>query len=534
MNPRDVSGEGASSILRAVGSLLVALSGGDQTDAQAQAQRTLSEMQASSEPTAETPSATRPSRQVEAQPPSPRASVPPPRAYPQPQGRSAPPEARPDAPRAGAPRTEGVPSDLLDEVEFVLADARDRAQAIIDESTEQARELIRQERVAHPAPVTGIDPSAFDDLRRGLRGLVTEVRDIQQRLARIEQLIRDQNARTASHATSEGGEAPAFSTSIVAPAPEPSDGYGEATQYPEPRAVEAEPLPAWQAPEPAYHEPAYYEPTYHEPAVDESEYGEPLTEAPRYVDEDDAGFEQSEAYAEPEFESSTPSTEPEQEAPDPFKAPEAPGTPYAPASAPPRAPFSVVPPQRREWDSSAVRETELDEDLPTQPESPRPPESEGIAPEAPAAYQAPPSPPRAFGRAEPAAELTPDPVTWEDEAYNEPDETSERYEPAASSAIPSDSPLVTFLPSDGAITLRVAPVAGFQGLMRIQDALTRLPVVRHASVEAYSQGEARLRLELADASDSDEIAEGLARALRGPARVEDASEVNRELLIGLR
>ena len=93
---------------------------------------------------------------------------------------------------------------------------------------------------------------------------------------------------------------------------------------------------------------------------------------------------------------------------------------------------------------------------------------------------------------------------------------------------------MTFLPSDGAITLRVAPVAGFQGLMRIQDALTRLPVVRHASVEAYSQGEARLRIELADTSDSDEIAEGLARALRGPARVEDASEVNRELLIALR
>ena len=77
-------------------------------------------------------------------------------------------------------------------------------------------------------------------------------------------------------------------------------------------------------------------------------------------------------------------------------------------------------------------------------------------------------------------------------------------------------------------------MAGFQGLMRIQDALTRLPVVRQASVEAYSQGEARLRIELADASDSDELAADLGRALNSPARVEDASEVHRELLITLR
>ena len=135
--------------------------------------------------------------------------------------------------------------------------------------------------------------------------------------------------------------------------------------------------------------------------------------------------------------------------------------------------------------------------------------------------------PAAFEPAGIAAEAetqAPEPE-WDDDEYDAP---------AVPASGLSGSPLVTFLPSDGAITLRVAPVAGFQGLMRIQDALTRLPVVRHASVEAYSQGEARLRIELADTSDSDEIAEGLARALRGPARVEDASEVNRELLIALR
>jgi len=500
VNPRDVTGEGASSILRAVGSLLVALSGGDQ----AQAERTLSTMQGElqgSEPPAQPSSTAQPSRPSEAQSAPQQTAPTPPRAYPQPQGRSARSEARVEASSSGV--SGGAPSDLLDKVEFVLADARDRAQAIIDESTERARELIRQERAAHAAPVTGIDPSAFDDLRRGLRGLVTEVRDIQQRLARIEQLIRDQNARTASHATSGATEAQPPSASVIAPAPEPSVGY---VSYPEPRAVEAEPLPAWQAPEPIYDEPATDEPVPEAPS-----------EEPRYGD--DAGFEESEAYAEPDFETSAPSAEQEQGAPEPYDAAEA---PPAPAPVPPRSPFSVVPPQRREWGA------------PGPDESPRAPAWESMAPEAPeapAAYEPPQAPSRTYGSAEAAPELAPDPTSWDDEAYDQPDETGA---PNHSSSARSSSPLVTFLPSDGAITLRVAPVPGFQGLMRIQDALTRLPAVRHASVEAYSQGEARLRIELSDTSDSDEIAEGLSRTLRGPARVEDASEVNRELLITLR
>lgn len=385
----------------------------------------------------------------------------------------------------------------------MLSDARERAQAIIDESTERARELIRQERAAHAAPVGGIDPSAFDDLRRGLRGLVTEVRDIQQRLARIEQLIRDQDARAAGHATTGSPAAQQRpSASIVASAPEP--GIGDVS-YPEPRAIEAEPLPAWQTSEPVFDEPEYDE------ADDEPRPEEPSEES-RYDPSSD--FRQSDTYAEPEFETS-PAAAAESETPEPFEVPEA---PPAPAPAPPRSSFSVVPPQRREWDVAG------------QDESPRAPAWETVTPDAPPAYEPPSAPPRTYGNAEPAAERAPGPATWDDEAYDEPSEVD-----AESSRVSSShSPLVTFLPSDGAITLRVAPVAGFQGLMRIQDALTRLPAVRHASVEAYSQGEARLRIELSDTSDSDEIAEGLSRALRGPARVEDASEVNRELLIGLR
>ena len=395
----DQTNEGAASILRAVGSLLVALSGGQA----AQIEGTLGALQAGSGPTpAQAPLPSSPPRSTlrpragEAAAP---VSTP---GYPQPQGRS--------TAQAAAART-----DLIEDVELVLADARERAQGIIDESTERARELIRQEQTrSGTAPV--IDPRALDDLRSGLRNLVTEVRDIQQRLARIEQLIREQNERAAHQVT-------------TSPTAEP--------QYAEPQYAEAD-----------------------QPEADQPEE-----------------------------------------------------TAYVPAPAPPRSSFSVVPPQRREWGGDA-HETEI--------HSPSPEVEPVTTPAYEPAYEPPPSPPRTAGAA--AAQLAPDAGAWDDDAaYDE-----------AAAAGEAGSPLVTFLPSDGAITLRVAPVAGFQGLMRVQEALTRIPAVRTAAVDTYSQGEARLHIELADTSDSDAIAEGLARALGGIARVQDASEVHRELFITLR
>ncbi len=92
---------------------------------------------------------------------------------------------------------------------------------------------------------------------------------------------------------------------------------------------------------------------------------------------------------------------------------------------------------------------------------------------------------------------------------------------------------MTFVPEDGSVLVRVAPVAGFQGLMRVQDALARLRGVRQTAVEAYSQGEARLRLELTEVTDSDEIADGLAGTLSTPVHVRDASEAERSMLIVL-
>lgn len=482
MDPRGASGEGAAGILRAVGSLLVALSGASQ----AQVDRTLAvnneEPMQPDEPPAEDPAPSRPLPT----PPPPVSRA----AYPRPQGRPAPslrasappreaqPPARPEPARASLGDTQ--PGELLDEVEFVLADARERAQRIIDESMERATELIRQERAA-AQPVGAIDPRDFDDLRRSLRGLVTEVRDIQQRLARIEQLLRDQNERRDAPRA----EAPAPAPVAPAPVGEPA---------PAEDAAPAEDLaPAWRplTPEPAYPtDPTYEEPTFEAPAPPAPEnvvaFDEPVIEEPIPFPEPDAFV--------------APNLEPE---PEPQAEPEPPA--YIPAPAPPRAPFSVVPPQSREW-SSATAEEYRDEG-----ESLAPPDAPFVAP-----------------------------YVTETGGWNEPQQDETAADdwpdmPAESlvSASPG-TPLATFLPSDGAITLRVAPVAGFQGLMRIQDALTHLPTVRHASVEAYSQGEARLRIELTDPSDSDELAEGLARALRGPAHVEEASEANRELLIALR
>lgn len=456
-----------------------------------------------------------------AEPASPPRSTTPPPSYPQPQGYPRP-QARPAARTSQAPgprprpSREPEPNDLLDEVEFVLQDARERAQQIIDESMERARELIQRER-AVTAPVAGIDPSDFDDLRRSLRGLVTEVRDIQQRLARIEELLREQQRHREPHA-------PAAATPTSPPATAPAPTTAPAPVAPDPRYSEPpygdsrveEPAPAWREPEP-------YAPYEAAPPADVEPEPAPFGDPPSFGGPSSFG-EPEDLAAYPSayrpWEPSAPEAAPEPRQPEAtwesqqpeatsaFHQPEdltppglfPPPAPHAPAPAPPRSPFSVVPPQRREWE----------------PNPPREPFEEAREEE-----DAPPPPPS------PSAEAWLDEIGYETdvEAYP-PTEQQEAASPG--------SPLVTFLPSDGAITLRVTPVAGFQGLMRVQDALARLPAVRHASVEAYSQGEARLRIELADPSDSDELAEGLSRGLRAPARVEDASEVHRELLIALR
>ncbi len=378
--PGEGSTDPNSGVLRAVGSLLVALSGGDE----AAAQRVLQNMQ----------------QRVE----SPDPGFGAPRSY----------DPLPPLPRAAS-----------QEVEFVLSDARQRAQRILDESMDRARDLMRREQryeAQRYEPATpAIDPAAFDDLRRAIHGLVTEVRDIQQRLARIESLL----------------------TAGRNPEPEP---------------------PRVQEPEARYEPPRREGPRYAAPA-----YEPPQQQPPPQREQP------------PPERYEPPGREPERQAPAWYEPP-------SPAPSPPPA---DAPPGRRRGERDWV-----------------PPHAHGDAP----------------GSAVPPSRE----AAWQHQRdpYGEPHD--DRAPAGAQASI------VTFLPEDGGVLLRVTPLAGFQGLMRVQDALTRMDAVRHAAVEAYSQGEARLRLELEEPTDSEELAAGLAGALKEPVYVREASETDRELLIALR
>lgn len=435
----DAAEGNASAILRAVGSLLMALSGSEDKALQRMARAVAAE---APEP-ADLPRAAVPFASVF--PPVPRREEPAPTFR---------PPVRSEGPRVDNRSTVPDVTDPDADVELILSDARKHAQRILDESMERARALV-ESRSASPA-----SEQAVRDVRSAVTDLATDVRDVQQRLDRIEALLRQERggaaAAPARPATLPG--TPAASTPTAAPTPRPRQAPASAAFAPPavPPLVHYEPEPG-------------YAPT---PAQEVEPEAEPEPLAPPA--------------------SATP--------PAPATPPPASGTrpPAAPGpQAPPRTPsFSVVP-QRSGW--PAVESTGAPESAP----------GEGAPPRS-AMPPVRPSPP--------AADLEPD-------LGDEPDLDDTEND---------EAPIATFLPGEGTLVLRVMPVSGFQGLMRVQDALARLPFVRHAAVEAYSQGEARLRIELIEATDSDEIAAGLSERLQEPAHVRSASEADRELLIALR
>jgi len=414
----DMPGEDSSSVLRAIGSLLVALSGATQQDEPPNTQRLLVTLEDSMKPGR---SSDRPADPVPTPQPMPQS---------QPQAQQ--------LPATGDPGTD-------EEIELVLQDARDRAQQILDESTERARQLIREARARD---LHTLDRDTVDELRESMSSLLIEIRDVQHRLTRIETLITTERSLRSS---TPSGRAPAPS---APPTPEAK---------------------AQAAPFPTLSEPARPDPA---PAPRRSDEGlsTPITSPP------DAASPEPPAREEP---------------PEPPVAPSAP----APAASPPRG-FTVVTPEEAH-DSPSTTSSPFDDD-----ESAAPPSSA-----IPRIRYSSPS-------IAPVVEAGGD--EWDDDA-----DVPGRIEDHGAD-------LATFLPEDGPILLRITPVAGFQGLMRIQDALARLPTVRQAAVEAYSQGEARLRLELLDTTDSDALAAGLSRALRSDATVQEVSESGRQLLIALR
>ncbi|MSP22164.1 MAG: hypothetical protein EXR66_03995 [Dehalococcoidia bacterium] len=91
----------------------------------------------------------------------------------------------------------------------------------------------------------------------------------------------------------------------------------------------------------------------------------------------------------------------------------------------------------------------------------------------------------------------------------------------------------TFYPDGGPVILRIAPISGFQGLMRVQDSVVQLGAVREATVEAYARGEARLRLQLVGALESDALSDSLTASLGTRADLQSISDEERSIQISL-
>ena len=139
----------------------------------------------------------------------------------------------------------------------------------------------------------------------------------------------------------------------------------------------------------------------------------------------------------------------------------------------------------------------------------------------------PPSeePPAATSEAEePEAE---EPAAAEDGAGE-----AERVEAVAWSE--GESPAgVRFQPDGGSVLLRVAPVEGFQGLLRVQGVLAQLPGVRQAFVEGYAEGEAQLRLTFDSALEVAWLGAALGERLGVTVQAADVSEPERSLRLEL-
>ena len=93
---------------------------------------------------------------------------------------------------------------------------------------------------------------------------------------------------------------------------------------------------------------------------------------------------------------------------------------------------------------------------------------------------------------------------------------------------------VCFQPDGGSVLLRVAPVEGFQGLLRVQGVLAQLPGVRQAFVEGYAEGEAQLRLRFDSALEVAWLGAALGERLGVTVQAADVSEPERSLRLELR
>ncbi len=397
---------------------------------------------------------------------------------------AAPPPARtplPQSPRAGsAPRPPGahgvpatdVPSTAAAaaDVELILEDARERAHRIIDDSVAQARELLGR----------GADP-AIAAVQQSLTVLTGEVRDIRARLERIESLLRGAGAGGAS-APAAARPAPTVAPP-AAPMPPPPAAAAAASRLRAgdvARRLRAR-LPAASRGSAAARAPRLRARRVGRAAARRAAVSRGAARRAAVSRGAARGRRRAAARAHALRRSAGSAARPPPPAAPREAAPVEPAP--RPSAPPPPTPFE---PGRGEPLREAV--------------------GQNVPPAAPPAGSS-------YRPAEPPAGAPP---------------------PRAESPQPeTEAAGDRFSPDAGSVTLRVSPVAGFQGLMRVQDALAHLGAVREATVEAYSQGEARLRLQLREPVTSTEIAAGLAGRLGQRAHVEGSSAAERTLRVAL-
>ena len=200
-----------------------------------------------------------------------------------------------------------------------------------------------------------------------------------------------------------------------------------------------------------------------------------------------------------------------------------------PSQPSPRSADEPAPPQRAAQPAQTAAQPAVQPGQPPAPPAVQPvPPQPAVQPAQPAVQPVPPQPAQpaaqpAVQPAQPAAQPAVQP------APPPPAVTASEVTPNGS-ATPGHP---TFAPDGGSVLLRIAPVSGFQGLMRVQDALVHVRGIREAGVEAYSQGEARLRLQLAEHLDPVQLTATLGERLGRPVRVASASLADRSLEVAL-
>ncbi|MGA2285667.1 MAG: hypothetical protein ABSG55_05315 [Dehalococcoidia bacterium] len=91
-----------------------------------------------------------------------------------------------------------------------------------------------------------------------------------------------------------------------------------------------------------------------------------------------------------------------------------------------------------------------------------------------------------------------------------------------------------FVPGDQGLILVISSVPGFQGLMEVQRALSRVPAIEGASVERYFDGEARIVLMLREPITAERLLEALTQATGQQLQLEESRPESMQMRVRFR